>query len=63
MLVKITMYNIRIDIIQWQMYYFLSDGNSNVCLLTIYEIFINQIKCKKFDLENEGQGHDGEKRD
>ena len=26
----------------------------------IYEIFVNQIKCQNFDLENEGQG---EKRD
>ena len=41
---------------------FLSDGNSNVALPhTIYKIFTNQIKCYKFDLDNEGQGLEGEK--
>ena len=30
--------------------------NCNVPLfVTVYEIFTNQIKCQKFDLENEGQ--------
>ena len=31
--------------------------------VTIYEIFANQMKCKKFDLENECQGQRGEKLD
>ena len=30
--------------------------------LAVYELFTNQIKCKKFDLENEDQGQGGEKR-
>ena len=30
---------------------------------TIYEIITNQIKCQKFDLENEGRGQVVEKRD
>ena len=29
----------------------------------IYEILANQIKCQKFALKNEGQGHKGENRD
>ena len=29
--------------------------------LTVNEIFANQIKCKTFDLDNEGQGQEGEK--
>ena len=31
--------------------------------LTIYELFTNQIKCKEFDLENEGQSQGEEKVD
>ena len=31
--------------------------------LTIYKIFANQIKFQKFDLENESQCQEGEKRD
>ena len=31
--------------------------------LTVYEIFTNKIKCQTFDLENEGEGQGGEKRD
>ena len=28
--------------------------------VTIYEIFANKVKCKKIDLENEGQRQEGE---
>ena len=31
--------------------------------LTHYEIFSKQIKCQKFDLGNESQGHEGEIRE
>ena len=31
--------------------------------VTIYDIYANQIKCQKFDLENEGHGQGGEKGD
>ena len=27
--------------------------------LAVYEIFVNQINCQKFDIENEGQGEGG----
>ena len=30
---------------------------------TIYEIFVNKIKCQKCDLEYEGQSEEGEKLD
>ena len=30
---------------------------------TVNEMFANQIKCKQFDVENDGQGQRGEKRD
>ena len=30
---------------------------------TIYEIFANQIKCEKFDLDNESQAQAGEMRE
>ena len=42
---------------------FLSDGSSNVCSISIYETFTNQIKCQNFELENKCQGQGGEKRD
>ena len=32
-----------------------------VMSFTVYEIFANQIKCQKFDLENEDQGQGEEK--
>ena len=41
----------RSCVIRWQLPDFLSDSNSNVCSLTIYEIFANQIKCQQFALE------------
>ena len=28
--------------------------------VTIYEIFTSPIKCQRFDLENEGEGQEGE---
>ena len=31
--------------------------------LCTHEKFANQIKCQKFDIEDEGQGHGAEKRD
>ena len=40
---------------------FLSDCNSNVCSLAVYEIFANLMKCQNIDREN-GQGQSGEKR-
>ena len=42
---------------------FLFDGNNNVCDVFIYEIFAVEINCKRFYLENEGQGQEGEKGD
>ena len=45
--------------------YFLFYGDSHVRQIAaeIYEIFVNQIKCQKFDLENEGRRIEGQKRD
>ena len=31
--------------------------------VTIYNVFASEIKCKKFDLENEDQGQEREKLD
>ena len=64
----VMMYSIRTGVIRWQIPDFLSDGNNNVCSVSwdipkskenakdVYDIFVNQEKCKNFDLENEGQG-------
>ena len=42
---------------RWQISGFRSDGDSNFASsLTIYNIFANQTKFQKFDLENEDQG-------
>ena len=49
-------YNIRSDAIRRQIPVILSEPNSNVCSLIIYELFTNQGKCQNDDLENEGQG-------
>ena len=53
------MYNIRSSAIRWQLHDFLSDGNSNIYSnshrLRDIQIFKNQIKSKKYDLENEGE--------
>ena len=55
------MYNIRNGAIQHEMHDFLFDGKySNVCSLTIYEIYTNKLYCQMFDLENEDQGQGGE---
>ena len=58
------LYNICNGTIWCKIHDFLFDGKSYVCTVShIYEIFANQIKCKKFDLENEGQDQGGEKLD
>ena len=58
------MYNIRNGVIRWEIPEILCDAIVMFALsFTIYEIFAIQIKCQKFDLENEGQGYGGEKRE
>ena len=55
------MYNIRNGAIRWQIHFCLMVMFA--LSLSIYEIFANQIKRHKFDLENEDQDQGGEKRD
>ena len=59
------MYNIRNGAIRWQMHDFLFDGNSNVCSIShhLRDIRKSNKMSKLFDLETEGQGQGGEKRD
>ena len=66
-MITVTMYNIGNGAFLREIHDFLSDGNSNVCFISIfiiiiYEIFACQIEYQKFDLENEGQGQRGEDR-
>ena len=45
------MYKIRV--IRRQIHDFLSEGNSNVMhYLNVYELFANEMKCRKLDIEN-----------
>ena len=53
------MYSIHIDDIRWPIPDFISDSINNVCSIPHHFRDIHKIiKCKSFDLENEGQGHD-----
>ena len=52
---KVAMYNIRSGAIRWQIHYFLSDGNSNVC---IFQRLLVKIALENFNLESVGQGHE-----
>ena len=57
-------YNIRSGAIRWQIYDFLSDGNSNVYYVAHRLRDIRKWrKMPKFDLENEGQNKWEEKPD
>ena len=56
------MYNVRNGAISMENTY-LSAIVLFALYVPIYEIFTNQIKCQKFDLENEGRGHGGESLD
>ena len=49
------MYNIHRGTIRWQIHYFLSDGNSNVCSSFHHMQDIRKTRKKNFDLGNEGQ--------
>ena len=61
------MHKIRNGAILRQVRDFLSDGNSLCSLsslsLAVYEIYANQVKLQKFDLENECHCQGCEKRD
>ena len=48
------MYNTHSDAIQWQIPDFLSNGDSNVCIFSIYLL---KLPPENIDLENLGQGH------
>ena len=64
MQVKVMIYNIGNYAIRYIKYItsYLIAITMFALFVIIYEIFANQIKCQKFDLENEDKG-EGEKRD
>ena len=53
------MYNIRSGAIRWQIPYFLSDDNCNVCFISHLLQNIQKLRqIQDFYLENLGQGHE-----